>query len=1160
MASAALSVHLAQWNKIPESFIEVIASDGDNLVAGHRDGRIWIYSLQYLDSHITPVLKYKAYLIGHKTPVTSLDFLQIENDVEGREQVLLSMSEDGELMKWSLTDGRCLQCTSKYFDGKMDNMIVFPKADKFSSSCQYIVCSGRSNTVYILDASSLEILSCWTHSNWVSCIPLYESTPNTYTFAVSTFDGCIELWSATSNALKNAEDMRLVCTYSVGSRIICMEANEYDERLIITISRRIAKVLLVSTNQFHEIAYVAAPEGCSWSKGSFLTAERFILWAESGKATQFDISVKLSHIRTTESYSQPVSATPVSTYVPKEGLKGEMCLLHGNRKTSMLGLFNAAHSQRFCAWSLHDDISLEENEIQLPEMDMALSSLWPSGLENHQVTCGIIVGYDHFVRAFESGEIYLVKLSDAFSDPNPVNMEYIHKLHGHVGRVSCLFSPRIDALQNEISWLISGGHDGLVCLWDLHTFQLIHTFRSHSQEILRILQPPNESGWTLQHSIFTVAKDNSVSVISLHDGACLHFFEGYPHQIKSFKWRNGEDYVSICYEDGQSYEWIYDKEASRFVVAKRSSGETVDSKESESSLIARNCFRDVDLNKKTISLAPIYCGVDDISAITTISINIKRLISDNYYSLPNLNQSGTAHTRSDTMRTYATQAGNYDYVPDYPADIEFVKSVFASLLTPSIDETFDQLLDRKSNASRKTMAYGLRGANGNLSILAPQESTDRSKFCISSTLTSSLLLGLMSLVKLILPHKVSSEELSSMIAQFGSALPDFVGDQYTSPSLSFLAKYWQDTLVDVQQAARSLFISVLHRMSSHDVKSVVEHWESLLPVSISAEKSNIQKMARSAIILGVIGSESPDMLPSRVRKNVALSLTLLLNDDTRISYRLAAIELISRGFSTWEPHVNGSAVLRTLLTLLYNPNPTASRLIKVSILRIATANPKLFTSTMITDLLQLKEAKDRNSYLKLISLAVNKKPTILIHYIPRLTEAIIKSLDPRDPKMRKALLKEGTAGLHEIVKTYPSVAFHGDSQKFAVGTNEGVVVIYDLRTATRWQVLEGFTRPVTVISISNDGKYIAAYSREESYIFLWHPSVGFLSMLAETLGSGNSGGNGIGSMLSSHKPSKSFNVVFPTDMNLEDIVYDLVWISNRCLQLKAGDVTLSFDI
>lgn len=39
-------------------------------------------------------------------------------------------------------------------------------------------------------------------------------------------------------------------------------------------------------------------------------------------------------------------------------------------------------------------------------------------------------------------------------------------------------------------------------------------------------------------------------------------------------------------------------------------------------------------------------------------------------------------------------------------------------------------------------------------------------------------------------------------------------------------------------------------------------------------------------------------------------------------------------------------------------------------------------------------------------------------------------------------------------RRYPSVDFHGPSQKLAVGTLEGAAIVYDLRTATRWVVLE----------------------------------------------------------------------------------------------------------
>jgi hypothetical protein len=42
-----------------------------------------------------------------------------------------------------------------------------------------------------------------------------------------------------------------------------------------------------------------------------------------------------------------------------------------------------------------------------------------------------------------------------------------------------------------------------------------------------------------------------------------------------------------------------------------------------------------------------------------------------------------------------------------------------------------------------------------------------------------------------------------------------------------------------------------------------------------------------------------------------------------------------------------------------------------------------------------------------------------------------------------------------LLQKYPMVSFHQESQRLAVGTSENVIIIYDLKTATRWHVLEG---------------------------------------------------------------------------------------------------------
>ena len=67
------------------------------------------------------------------------------------------------------------------------------------------------------------------------------------------------------------------------------------------------------------------------------------------------------------------------------------------------------------------------------------------------------------------------------------------------------------------------------------------------------------------------------------------------------------------------------------------------------------------------------------------------------------------------------------------------------------------------------------------------------------------------------------------------------------------------------------------------------------------------------------------------------------------------------------------------------------------------------------------------------------------------------------------------------------------SQRLAVGTNEGAVILYDLKTATRLYVLEGHKRRVTACSFSPDGRRLATTSLEESVVMVWKVGTSFTS-------------------------------------------------------------------
>jgi len=56
------------------------------------------------------------------------------------------------------------------------------------------------------------------------------------------------------------------------------------------------------------------------------------------------------------------------------------------------------------------------------------------------------------------------------------------------------------------------------------------------------------------------------------------------------------------------------------------------------------------------------------------------------------------------------------------------------------------------------------------------------------------------------------------------------------------------------------------------------------------------------------------------------------------------------------------------------------------------------------------------------------------------------------------------------------VSFHQNSQRLAIGTKDNLIIIYDLRTAAKWRILEGHAGLISSICFDQVGKYIASYS------------------------------------------------------------------------------------
>ncbi|UKJ89617.2 hypothetical protein MACJ_002869 [Theileria orientalis] len=121
-------------------------------------------------------------------------------------------------------------------------------------------------------------------------------------------------------------------------------------------------------------------------------------------------------------------------------------------------------------------------------------------------------------------------------------------------------------------------------------------------------------------------------------------------------------------------------------------------------------------------------------------------------------------------------------------------------------------------------------------------------------------------------------------------------------------------------------------------------------------------------------------------------------------------------------------------------------------------------------------------------------------HLPDLVSIVIKCLDPLDYNIRILLLKPATNALFFLVKNIPMVDFHQDTQRFAVGSQSGFMIIYDIRTATKWRMLLGKQSQIACVAFGSNGSLISAYYHQVPCFMVWKCSSSGLigSLLSNT--------------------------------------------------------------
>jgi len=111
----------------------------------------------------------------------------------------------------------------------------------------------------------------------------------------------------------------------------------------------------------------------------------------------------------------------------------------------------------------------------------------------------------------------------------------------------------------------------------------------------------------------------------------------------------------------------------------------------------------------------------------------------------------------------------------------------------------------------------------------------------------------------------------------------------------------------------------------------------------------------------------------------------------------------------------------------------------------------------------------QQNVLEILKLFIRGYGEHLEHHLIQLTQIILQCLNPNDIQLRKNSHKIVSYILSSMVKNFPMVAFHHESQRFAVGTHDGLIAIYDVRISAKWKILEGHTGNITALAFNSSG-------------------------------------------------------------------------------------------
>ncbi|ETW82184.1 hypothetical protein HETIRDRAFT_445035 [Heterobasidion irregulare TC 32-1] len=670
--------------------------------------------------------------------------------------------------------------------------------------------------------------------------------------------------------------------------------------------------------------------------------------------------------------------------------------------------------------------------------------------------------------------------------------------------------------------IVGGADDGSVAVWDSDSLNLLARWTIFTTSLTDVVQIRQDKGEPLHGCLLCISYDGTIAVIVLDEYQFLHIVPGSQARLNSICINN--DNMLLTYANTRARLWnAKTKEFWRSMASDK-----------VEEMLSQGGWTEVPLEHRPRSLQDVSASlgseVHSSDGAATVLVDLEQLLSS---------------------AISTSKSSNGDDQKNIQIIVGAIRAALGAVLTPGLNVDIDSICRDRLKLSRTSASSGFYS---NDSVSLTVHDNPWSAWCVSADASAARALAIVSCLRALGHMEDAMDDASTVVAFYASSLSQGLGANYRPPSLPFLARWWFETsVVELRSAARILFDAGIANLSIGETMTLVERWQHHLPSLQPDAERKLPAVAMALFLCGYIAADN-------ALNDISKSIVLYLQDED-VPDKLLAIDLCSRGFHIWQQYVDAMEMLRSLFTLAtasrkdtissQNIGPQA----RLAVLQIATHNTALFMTTLSLDILHPRGVESRKSIMQLVAFLIKKKPLVIYPNLPRLVEAVVKSLDPNSTSSREAVLDTATEILGHVVKTFPTVDFHMNSQRLAVGTSEGAVIMYDLKTATRLYVLEGHKKRPAACSFSPDGRRLITVSLEEGLVLVWKVGSSFTSFFnpGAPPRQGRAGSDPFKSL--------NFNVGGEAHMTIEDTLsaVRVEWAAERSVRLRIRELTLTFS-